>query len=71
MREQALSLVQEARQLEGKHYKSDTTARTEEILSNIMARKGNALKQIEEEQREKERKDADIVLSRKQGKYAH
>ena len=70
MRDQALSLIQEARQLEGKMYKSDTTIRTEELLSKIMHRKGDAVKQIEAEQKEKEDHDANIVLSRKQGKYA-
>jgi tetratricopeptide (TPR) repeat protein len=69
MREQALSLIQEARQLEGKAYKSDTTIRTNEIVSRILARKGNAVAQIEAEQKEKEERDANIVLNRKQGKY--
>lgn len=70
MREQALSLIQEARQIEGKQYHSDTTVRTNELLTKIMHRKGDAVKQIEAEQKEKEDKDASIVLNRKQGKYA-
>ena len=70
MREQALNLIQEARVHEGKVYKSDTTIRTNEIISKIMHRKGDAVKQIEAEQKEKEDRDANIVLTRKQGKYA-
>lgn len=70
MREQSLQLIQEARKLEGKLYKSDTTIRTDEIISKIMHRKGNALAQIEAEQKEKQERDAAIVLARKQGKYA-
>mmetsp|Transcript_17176 Transcript_17176/g.28731 ORF Transcript_17176/g.28731 Transcript_17176/m.28731 type:complete len:269 (-) Transcript_17176:233-1039(-) len=70
MREQALSLIREARAEEGKLYKSDTTIRTNEVISKILHRKGDAVKQIEMEQKEKEDRDAQIVLSRKQGKYA-
>lgn len=70
MRDQALSLIQEARQIEGKAYKSDTTVRTNEIIARIMHRKGDAVSQIEAEQKEKEDRDASTVLNRKQGKYA-
>lgn len=70
MREQALHLIQEARVLEGKQYKSDTTIRTEEIIAKIQQRKGNAMAQIAAEQKEKEDKEAGIVLARRQGKYA-
>lgn len=70
MRDQALSLIQEARQIEGKVYQSDTTIRTNEILSKIMHRKGNAVAQIEAEEKAKKDRDAAIILSRKQGKYA-
>lgn len=70
MREQSLQLIQEARLLEGKHYKSDTTIRTEEIISKIMQRKGNAVAQIEKEQKEKEERDKSVILAKKLGKYA-
>lgn len=55
--------------LTGKRYQSDTTIHTEELLAKIMRRKGDAMAQIEAEMKEKEERDASIIMSRKQGKY--
>ena len=68
-REQALALIQEARQIEGKMYQSDTTIGTNEIISKIMRRKGNAVAQIEAEEKEKKERNESIIMSRTQGKY--
>lgn len=63
--EQALQLVREARKLEGKLYQSPTTERTNEIVSKIMQRKGDKVRQIEKEAKEKEERDRTVLLRKR------
>lgn len=63
--EQALQLVREARKIEGKLYQSPTTDRTNEIVAKIMQRKGDKVRQIEKEAKEKEERDRAVLLRKR------
>lgn len=64
-KDQALQLVREARLLEGKLYQSPTTQRTNELIAQIIQRKGDKVRQIEKEAKEAEDREKDILLRKR------